>query len=627
MLAVLAVSPAAVAQPSPDAAAFFENQVRPLLVKTCHKCHGPKKQESGLRLDSRERVVKGGDRGPAIIPGESDKSLLLKVVRHQGDVKMPPGGKLKDEQIAILARWVQMGAPWPQEVKVGGLRSGPPSAEERRFWSFQPIQNPPAPRVKDSTWPRNDVDRFLLAALEARGLRTVQPADRRTLIRRATFDLTGLPPTPAEIDAFLQDDSPDAFARVVDRLLASPHYGERWGRHWLDVVRYADTCGETADYPVPEAYRYRNYVIDAFNRDRPYDEFVREQVAGDVLARQGPRDKYAERVIATGFLAQSRRFGYDTEAYEHLTIQDTIDTLGQAFLGLSLGCARCHDHKFDPVAMPDYYALYGIFASARYAFPGSERLQQVRAMVPLVPPDEAAPKWESFLRDLANAGLPSKDRPPTQKFTLRPLTDLDGDFELQTPPEGGSRGFPSSPWQHGGGTNVTNAAQSPYTNLYPSGVNGINFPPSPYPLPREGGEGRVRGADADSSLGQGFAPSLRNGPAYFNLDFRNADSKNAKGTYRIYLGRGADKSPAVEVFVGIDKLFVRNGDRIEPIHDLKPGVWYNLQLALDLDARSYSGAVGVPGDVKAFTGKAFAPGWDGRIDYVAVDGRGHLPGI
>jgi hypothetical protein len=598
------------AQSNAGASAFFENQVRPLLAKSCFKCHSSTKQEAGLRLDSREALLKGGESGPAVVVGQPDKSLLLQAVRHQGDIKMPKGGKLKEDQIAVLARWVKMGAPWPQEMRVGGLRSGPPTAAERRFWSFQPIKNPPAPPVKDTAWPKNEVDRFILAQLEMRGIQPAKPADKRTLLRRATFDLTGLPPTPEEIGAFLKDDAPDAFTRVVDRLLASPHYGERWGRHWLDVVRYADTCGETADYPVPEAYRYRNYVIDAFNKDKPYDEFVREQIAGDILASQGPRGRCAERIIATGFIAQSRRFGYDTEAYEHLTIQDTIDTLGQAFLGLSLGCARCHDHKFDPVAMPDYYALYGIFASTRYAFPGSERLRQVRALVPLVPPDEAGPKWEQFLRQLAGAEATPKDRPPKEKLTLRPLTDLDGDFELQTPPEGGSRGFPSSPWQHRGGTNVTTAAQSPYTNLYPAGVNGINFP-----------------ADLDSSLGQGFAPSLRNGPAYFNLDFRNADTKDAKGTYRIYLGHGADKSPAIEAFIGVDKVFVRNGKSIEAICDLKPGVWYNLQLALDLDAKTYSGTVGVHGDVSTFTAKAFAPSWDGRIDYLAVDGRGHLPGV
>jgi hypothetical protein len=232
------------------------------------------------------------------------------------------------------------------------------------------------------------IDRFVLARLEAKGLAPVGSADKRTLIRRATFDLTGLPPTPEEIDAFLADSSPDAFARVVDRLLASRHYGERWGRYWLDIVRYADTAGETADFPVPDAYRYRNYVIDAFNADKPYDQFLREQIAGDLLARDSPREKYAERVIATGYLASARRFGFDPQNYHHLTIEDTIDTLGKSVLGLTIACARCHDHKFDPVGREDYYALYGIFDSTRYPFPGSEENKRSKDFMPLLPPAE-----------------------------------------------------------------------------------------------------------------------------------------------------------------------------------------------------------------------------------------------
>jgi hypothetical protein len=358
-------------------------------VKACAECHGPTRQRASLRLDSREAVLRGGDSGPAAVPGKPSESLLVQAVGANGPVHMPPKGKLKEEQIAVLTRWVEMGVPFPAGSSAVAIRSGGVTDADKDFWSFKPIVRPAVPAVKDGSWPLTDVDRFILAKLEARGIAPALPADKRTLIRRVTYDLTGLPPTPDEVDAFLRDEAPDAFARVVNRLLASPAYGERWGRHWLDVVRYADTAGETADYPAPLAYRYRNWVIDAFNADMPYDEFVREQIAGDLLALSGPRERYAHRVLGTGFIAISRRFGFDPENYQHLTIQDTIDTTGQAFLGLTLGCARCHDHKFDPVTRADYYALYGIFDSTRYAFPGSEQHQRPYDLVPLIPPDEA----------------------------------------------------------------------------------------------------------------------------------------------------------------------------------------------------------------------------------------------
>ena len=368
---------------------FFENQVRPVLVKHCLNCHGPKKQSGGLRLDSRDAALRGGDRGPALVSSQPDKSLLIQAVSHQGDLRMPPKTKLNDAEIGMLKKWILAGALWPKDA--GGataIRTGVITPAERKFWSLQPVKAVAPPKVQDTAWPKNDIDRFILQRLEEKQLKPAPDADSRTLIRRVTFDLIGLPPTPEEVDAFLADKSPDAFAKVVDRLLASKHYGERWGRHWLDVVRYADTAGETADYPVPHAYHYRNYVIDAFNADKPYDEFIREQLAGDILATKGPPEKYAERVVGTGFIAISRRFGFDPENYFHLTIQDTIDTVGQTFLGLSLGCSRCHDHKFDPVLRDDYYALYGIFDSTRYSIPGSESNKKPADFVPLVPPEE-----------------------------------------------------------------------------------------------------------------------------------------------------------------------------------------------------------------------------------------------
>ena len=334
-----------------------------------------------------------------------------------------------------------------------------------------------AGRTRPTLADQSSIDRFILARIEAAGRKPAPPADRRTLLRRVTYDLTGLPPSPGEVVAFERDSSPDALAKVVDRLLDSPHYGEQWGRHWLDLVRYADTAGETADYPVPLAWRYRNYVIDAFNADKPYDEFLREQIAGDILAAQGPREHYAQRATASGFLAISRRFGFDSENYHHLTIQDTIDTLGQTVLGLSLGCARCHDHKFDPISMNDYYALYGIFDSSRYAFPGSEQKQQVRAMLPLLPPDESQPRWRDFEANLAAlARQLEAQHQSVPKAIIRSLHDLDGDFELQAPAAGGSNGVLVPPWLYEGKIAVTTEAQSPFKNLYPRGKVGMSVP-------------------------------------------------------------------------------------------------------------------------------------------------------
>jgi mono/diheme cytochrome c family protein len=372
-----------------DPNAFFENRIRPVLTAHCLKCHGADKQESGLRLDSKRLASKGGDRGPAIVLGDPDHSLIVQAIRRTSDLKMPPDESLRPEEVAGVVDWIRHGAPWPAEAAKSTIRDGSITEKDRQFWSFRPLAQATPPAVRDSAWLESPVDRFILARLEVASLKAAGRADKRTLIRRATFDLTGMPPLPADVDAFLADHSPLAFARVVDRLLASPAYGERWGRHWLDVVRYADTAGETADYPVREAYRYRNYVLASFNADKPYDRFVREQIAGDIYANEAPPEQHEELVTATGFIAVSRRFGFDPENYQHLTIQDTIDTLGQSVLGLSLGCARCHNHKFDPVNSADYYALYGIFNSTRYAFPASEEKKRPRDFVAAVSQPEA----------------------------------------------------------------------------------------------------------------------------------------------------------------------------------------------------------------------------------------------
>lgn len=363
---------------------FFEKKVRPLLVKRCFECHDGTKTKGGLSLASANGWKTGGDSGPAIVPGKPDESLLIRSIRYTDeDYQMPPakrGGKLPADEIAILTKWVEMGAPDPRmgTVVLGGMTRD----EAQKWWAFQPL--PKLPKGEAAADVRR-IDEVLQREIQRKGLNTAPMADRRTLLRRLTYDLTGLPPTPEEVEAFLADKSPDAYSKAIDRLLDSPQYGVQWGRHWLDVVRYADTAGENADFPLPHAWRYRNWVMEAFQRDLAFDEFVRMQLAGDLLTRDASPEKHAEGIIATGYLAIARRFGHDSDKDMHFTYEDVIDNLGKNFLGLTLGCARCHDHKYDPVTAEDYYALYGIFESTKFAFPGCEAKQRPRDLVPLIP--------------------------------------------------------------------------------------------------------------------------------------------------------------------------------------------------------------------------------------------------
>ncbi len=345
---------------------FFESQVRPLLVENCFGCHGPQKHKGGLRLDSREAILKGGDTGPAMAPGEPGGSLLLEAIGYDGDTQMPPKGKLGEQDILVLTEWVKRGAPWPESgrgaVPVASTGGESPKADPKDHWAFRAVVNPSLPVVKDTAWPRGAIDRFVLDRLEARGLKPVEPADKRALIRRAAFDLTGLPPTPEEIDSFVGDASEEAFARVVDRLLASPQYGERWGRHWLDVARYAEDQAHTFEArKYPQGYMFRDWVVRALNDDMPYDQFVSEQIAGDLLG--GPESERNGRLAALGFFALGPVYYGNAIADER---DDRIDTLSRGFLGLTVSCARCHDHKFDPIPTSDYYALAGVFASTQY---------------------------------------------------------------------------------------------------------------------------------------------------------------------------------------------------------------------------------------------------------------------
>jgi cytochrome c553 len=375
----LLLGAAAQGQEAPDDRArieFFEARVRPVLAGHCYNCHSANtNSQGGLRVDERNGLMVGGGRGPAVVPGNADGSLLMQAVRHtHGELKMPQGGQLSEAQIADLAQWIADGAAWP--AADAPFTVGRDDAEYARLraehWAWQPLAEPAVPAVRDAAWPRDDIDRFILARLESAGLAPVGDADPLSLARRLSFDLTGLPPAPDEAEAFAgawELAGPERRAAVavelIDRLLASSAFGERWGRHWLDVARYGESTGSARNLPYPHAWRYRDWVIDAFNADKPYDQFLREQVAGDLLpaASQAERDG---QLTATGFLALgvcdvNQRFAV---RFVMDNIDEQIDTLGRAVLGLAIGCARCHDHKFDPIPIADYYALAGIFHSS-----------------------------------------------------------------------------------------------------------------------------------------------------------------------------------------------------------------------------------------------------------------------
>ncbi len=360
-------------------AAFFETKVRPLLIAKCHECHGSEKPKAGLQLDSREAVLVGGESGPAAVSGEPDKSLLVDVIGYRNSVQMPPKAKLPDAEIAILTEWVRRGLPWPNSTP---STPGPTpvvatdfTAEQKAFWAFQPVQHPLPPAVNNPGWVRSPLDRFVLAELEAKGLNVSQEADRRTLMRRITVDLIGLPPTPEEVDEFLADSTPDALERVVDRLLASPRYGERWARRWLDVARYADSNGLDENLAYANAYRYRDYVVKSMREDKPYDRFLVEQIAGDLLvaADEGQPVSLSsapdsfDALVATGFLCLGAKMLAEDDPVKMQMdiIDEQVDTIARAVMGLTMGCARCHDHKFDPLTAEDYYGLAGVFKSTQ----------------------------------------------------------------------------------------------------------------------------------------------------------------------------------------------------------------------------------------------------------------------
>jgi hypothetical protein len=354
------------AGPDPAGIALFEQKIRPVLVQECYSCHSSqaKKLKGGLRLDSRAGLLTGGDSGPAIAPGKPEESLLLDALKYDG-VEMPPKGKLPDAVVADFERWITMGAPDPRDGQAARVKAGIDLDAGRKFWAYQPPRRHEAPDVADAGWPRTRLDRFVLARLEARGIHPGPDADRAALARRLSFDLVGLPPSPEEIDAFVDDPSPDAYERLVERLLASPQFGERWGRHWLDVARFAESL-TLRGFVLKQAWRYRDYVIDAFNADMPFDRFLSEQVAGDLLPAATLAETRRQRVATTFLtLGNTNLEDQDKQQLRMDVVDEQIDTIGKALLAQTIGCARCHDHKFDPIPTRDYYALAGIFRNVK----------------------------------------------------------------------------------------------------------------------------------------------------------------------------------------------------------------------------------------------------------------------
>ncbi len=403
-------APAQAAFP-PDAIKFYDTQVKPILKASCYSCHEGAGASGQLEMSTRASILKGGSSGPGVSLEKPADSLILRAVHYDGR-RMPPRGQLPKAQIETLTKWVNMGMPMPADPapsgKAGGAsaavtKHGPPpvNAETMRFWSFQPVKRPTVPAVKQQTWAANPIDRFILGKLEKSGLAPAPPVGKTALLRRATYDLTGLPPTPAEVSAFLADKSPNAYEKVVDRLLASPQYGERWGRHWLDLVRYAETNSFERDDPKPFAWRYRDYVIQALNADKPYDQFIREQLAGDEMPNRTPQS-----LIATGYY----RLGAwddepsDPEQARYDELDDLVATTGQVFLGLTVNCARCHDHKLDPIPQKDYYRLLSFFqGTTRYGDRGrSPELNSLRPISPLAAQQRFAQEDAAYRRQLSD---------------------------------------------------------------------------------------------------------------------------------------------------------------------------------------------------------------------------------
>jgi len=605
---------------------FFEARIRPILVNHCEACHSLSTQKSsgGLVLDSADGWKLGGDGGPAIVPWKPDESLLIRAVRHdQGLSPMPPtesGMSLTPLQIQDLEAWVLQGAYDPRKSaeRIGGMRA----EEVRSWWSFQPLAGVEPPEVAQEQWVWNPIDRFIVAGLEARGLEPVSTASKRAWIRRVTLDLTGLLPTPEQIREYVLDETLEADARLVDRFLESQEHAERYGRHWLDVARYSDTAGDGADYPVREAYQYRDWVIRSIHRNKPWDQFVREQIAGDLFAKdlfakdlakrsdsgdsEECSEAYADLVTATGFLAIGKRYGYAPNAdFQHLDFADAIDSIGRSFLGLSIGCARCHDHKYDPITAQDYYALYGIMQSTLWAFPGGEEQKRPANFPPLVPPERVA-ELEQRRADRLGSIDEAIRRAEAKRMELDPsyhAGGIDLDFESQ---EFGKP--PAKAWLSAGPNQVLAESQSPFAQVFGQGTRGVRIGAG---TPNEG----VRYVFDRKG-------KLTDGPLYFTLDFRVPESK--EGSCRLYLGRGVIESIALECSISKNAFAIKDAGQWKVVTALETGKWYHLELKLDPSDRTWAG--GLYGDqfMAQIPKTALPSNWDRVADTFICDGFGHM---
>lgn len=639
---------------------FFESKIRPLLIAHCQECHSQehKKTSGGLALDSRDGWQRGGDSGEVIVPNQPDQSLLILAVEQASGVSaMPPSehaAKLEPFQIAHLRRWIEMGAvdPRDSQSRLGGMTS----EQAASWWSLQPIEHPPIPVANTRSLDQQShlqasepMDLFLDAKRHDQGLEPVASASRTQWLRRVTLDLTGLLPTIDELDAFESDSSELAYEKVVDRLLASPAHGERYARHWLDVARYADTAGDGADYPVREAVGYRDWAVRAFQSNMPWDQFLTEQLAGDILAEQlisknpatpsqhtntqqadsqysdsqlAADSRYADLVTATGFLAIGKRYGYAPNTdFQHLDFADAIDSIGRSLLGLSIGCARCHDHKYDPVTMEDYYGLYGILESTRWAFPGGEEQKRPMHFPPLVPRSIAAQKDSE--KNAAIAAIDARIREAEgRKLSLEPNYfggGIDLDFEAQ---ELGQA--PKDAWLSAGPNQVVSEAQSPYEALFGIGSRGV----------------RIGAGTPFEGVRYVFKRSLKiteSQPIHFAIDFRVP--KSDQGSFRLYLGRGVIESIAIECGITSSSFAMKEQGKWRDLHSLLPDQWYHLRLKLDLAARNITGtlnhrsrvsqrAQGADGDANwselEIPAIALPQNWDGIVDTFISDGFGQV---
>ncbi len=599
---------------------LFEARIRPILVDHCQVCHSLATQKSsgGLLLDSREGWRLGGDSGPAIVPGNPRESLLVQAIRQSSGISpMPPiesGLALSEGQIREIEAWIEQGAFDPRDsaARIGGMTV----QQAQSWWAFQPLKSIAPPQVAHREWVWNPVDQFVVAVLESKQLEPVSTASKRAWLRRVTLDLTGLVPTTEQLREYLADDSENADAKVVDRLLESFEHAQRYGRHWLDVARYADTAGDGADYPVREAYKYRDWVIDSIRSNKPWDQFLREQIAGDLYAKDLMQEttsiddphrdqRYADLVTATGFLAIGKRYGYAPNAdFQHLDFADVIDSLGRSVLGLSIGCARCHDHKYDPISIQDYYALYGIMQSTKWAFPGGEEQKRPANFPALITAQRVAELEEQKTQRLRSIDQ-AIERAQAERIGLDPrfhAGGIDLDLELQ---EIGKP--PTKAWLSAGPNFVSAESQSPYAHVFGPGTRGVRIGSgTPY-------EGVRYVFDRKNKLSDR--------PLYLTIDFRVPEP--TEGSCRLYLGRGVIESIAIECSISKNEFAIKDAGQWKVVGALEPAKWYHLQLKLDPSDSAWSGGLYGEQFFLEIPKTPLPSNWDRVADTFICDGFGH----